>query len=523
MQRNISQVIGRFIIKYIWLLCALLIVLECASTTYSSIVLIERASAGVMESIKGEVSSRVDNTLKLITSLSKHPYIADTNKSEFERAVFARAFQESYNLFMIAVTDEEGYVSSSDETEPPDPSTQYNLMYRDYMQRLYNTGTYQITDPIVSGSDHVTVNYTIAVPILQDGVVKGSVFGSIYFDEIQNIISRSAEHQFTQTYLFGREHSLIVASEERALGTHMDSFWENAVAFGLNNEIMQSNMEKGVGGAFWVLDTEGLEYVLYDNVAPTEWTLAYSTNFLSMMMPLLPAMLLKILLYILMSFGVSVLSRRSLKRQLSSVNQLLDTMSNVHRRFFQDESSDYTTMLEITCEGLEDRLTGLSTRTLFHNKLSQWNFETQTGAIIFVDLDCLKQINDGYGHEAGDSAIQLFGQVLKQFEAEHDAVAARYGGDEFIVVVNTPSEQEVKAFCEQLTKEMHRFIEVSDVASSQSAQTNRRVDVHASIGAALYPQHGNKAEDLICKADLAMYEAKRRGKGCWVIYSDDMI
>lgn len=523
MPKNISEVIGRFIVKYIWLLCIPLVFLECVSTVYCATVLMKRASSGVMSSITGEVSGRVDGTLKLITSLANHEYMSDTDKSTYERAVFARSFQEAYDLFMVAVTDEEGYVSSSDETEPPKDGEQFNLMFRDYMQRLYSTGTYQITDPIVAGSDNTTVNYTIAVPIIEDDKVMGSVFGAIYFDEIQSIISRDND-SYTRTYLFGRENTLITETSGSIYGTSLDRFWtDTIIAFGHDAEQMKSNMKKRVGGSFWALDSNGLEYVRYGNIAPTEWTLAYSTNFFTMLLPLLPVFLLKVAVYISMCFAISVISRRSLKRQLSSVNQLLNTMSSIHRRLFQNDSSDYTTMLEITCEGLLDQLTGLSTRTLFHNKISQWDFGTKNGAVIFVDLDDLKVINDSYGHEAGDAAIQLFGDVLKQFESKHNAIAARYGGDEFVIVVDLEQGDDVTAFCQRLNDDMSKEIEVNYTATPGAETSTARISVHASVGAALYPSHGSKAEDLICKADIALYEAKRQGKGRWVIYSDDII
>lgn len=81
MKPNILQNVVGFILKYIWLFCCLLIALEMISVTYTASVLLQQSSLGVMQSVSGEVSGRVDGVLRLLTGLSKDDLYADTSKS----------------------------------------------------------------------------------------------------------------------------------------------------------------------------------------------------------------------------------------------------------------------------------------------------------------------------------------------------------------------------------------------------------------------------------------------------------
>lgn len=511
MQKNLMESLVKFIVKYIWLFCITLTILECIATLFSANVLMKRTSDGVMQSICGEVSSRVESVLNLITGLSKEGFVSDTTQPVFNRAVSLYPLQLSCNLFMIAVTDEAGNVSSADEEAPSEEK--FNLMFRDYMQRLYSTGTYQITDPIVSGADGKTVNYTIAVPILKDdGQVAGSVFGSIYFDEIQDILNRSASHASNIVYLFGREQTIISQTKDMPVGSTFADLSKNAFYFGMQTETLQSRMEEQDDVNFWVAEAGRLYYVQSRHVPPADWTLLYCTDFFTMVQPLLPIMIFKIATYFGLCYFVSRMGRRYLARHLAAVNNLLNKMGSMQSELFQNDSADYTNLLDITQSGLVDQLTGLPTRTLFSKKMETWHFDGSCrGAVMFIDLDGLKSINDNFGHEAGDEAILGFAQILKHFEADLEAVSVRYGGDEFILVIRGHDGVDMETLCIELCKKMR-----SEIISSKG----NLVPIRASIGIAIYPNDGEDLTDLICKADLALYASKHKGKDCFSFYSD---
>ncbi|MDP4535786.1 GGDEF domain-containing protein [Alkalimonas collagenimarina] len=126
-------------------------------------------------------------------------------------------------------------------------------------------------------------------------------------------------------------------------------------------------------------------------------------------------------------------------------------------------------------------------------------------ALLFVDLDNFKPINDNHGHAAGDAILQLVSARLTSALRDSDAVS-RHGGDEFLLLLNhIKSEEDVI----QLAHKIGRAI-------TQPYQIDgHEISLSASIGMAIYPEHGSSIPDLIRYADTAMYRAKQEG-GCRV-------
>ena len=138
------------------------------------------------------------------------------------------------------------------------------------------------------------------------------------------------------------------------------------------------------------------------------------------------------------------------------------------------------------------------------------NLQT-TAAIIFVDIDDFKQVNDTMGHVVGDDVICWFAKrVLGVFR--HTDIVARYGGDEFVVFVNGISREDLRKRLQQLCDGFRYPYRNGDVEYA----------VSGSIGAAMYPEDGESYLQLLDCADSALYEAKRQGKNCFVIYTSGL-
>lgn len=504
--KNSLQNVITFIFKYIWVFCALLITLELAGTVASGVVLMKETAQGVMDSVSSEVSGRVNNVVRLLNGLANDERISDVDEPLFDRAILTESYRNSYDLYMIALTDQDVNVISSDEVAPPETPT--SLAYRDYMKKLYSTGEYQITDAMVAGADGKTVNYTIAVPIMKDEEVVGSVFGAIYYQDIDEIINKHSDgdHAFL---LLGSELDIMKADQNDNQILSFVDVADQTHFFGNTSEKMALDMAQKKSGHVWEYGDMGFAYVLYQNVEPTSWTLVYRVNFLSIILLLLPTLCVKIGLYILMSSLLYVLGNRYLRRHLANVNHLLDEVTQMQKQIFHNEREDYDYFLQMTQQGLVDHLTGLSTRAVLINKMEEiFKTNQDIGSIIFLDLDDLKLINDTYGHDAGDAALMYFAQILKKYQTEYDAFIARYGGDEFVFILQNIINEETKEIIRRLSKELHTTITVKE----------HSFEIHASIGVAFYPEHGSDFEGLFCKADLALYTAKHEGKNCSFSY-----
>lgn len=161
-----------------------------------------------------------------------------------------------------------------------------------------------------------------------------------------------------------------------------------------------------------------------------------------------------------------------------------------------------------------DPLTGLMNRTLFDDKLVDALHRCQRRedgfALLFIDLDRFKQVNDTAGHEAGDLMLQEIAARIRARIRASD-LACRRSGDEFTVLLEPCTEE---ASATQLAEELiRRLSEPFPLPSGAS------VAVGASIGIAYYPGDGASAAELMANADAAMYAAKERGAGCWCIYA----
>lgn len=153
-----------------------------------------------------------------------------------------------------------------------------------------------------------------------------------------------------------------------------------------------------------------------------------------------------------------------------------------------------------------DSLTGLPNRAYFLELLGDALREAANGsatlAVLFVDLDRFKQINDILGHALGDRLLKEVGGRLKRLLTEDD-LAGRMGGDEFtIVLTHQPDEQAVIRAAQEFLNSFRAPHQIEE----------NELFVTASIGIAIYPQHGRDAAELLRNADLAMYHAKNSGK-----------
>lgn len=163
-----------------------------------------------------------------------------------------------------------------------------------------------------------------------------------------------------------------------------------------------------------------------------------------------------------------------------------------------------------------DQLTGLPNRArtieLLKREMDVGSGKAATGALLYIDMDDLKLVNDSYGHSYGDSMIITAAMHLVSL-APADSTIARVGGDEFVVLLPGVSElRQVESLATEIVDTLGREYEVRELQFHASA----------SIGIALYPQDGQTVEEILRNADTALNEAKRFGKHCWRFFHKTM-
>jgi diguanylate cyclase (GGDEF)-like protein len=163
-----------------------------------------------------------------------------------------------------------------------------------------------------------------------------------------------------------------------------------------------------------------------------------------------------------------------------------------------------------------DELTGLPNRSMFHERLhhalAQALRHARPLAILFIDLDRFKNINDTLGHEAGDRVLREVAERLLGCLRDSDTVG-RLGGDEFVVLIEElPQLADVAAVAQKIL----------DAAARPFMLAAREYHIGASIGISAYPEDGKDLETLLKHADAAMYRAKERGRNNYQFYSVQM-
>ncbi|MCE5287178.1 MAG: EAL domain-containing protein [Pelosinus sp.] len=159
-----------------------------------------------------------------------------------------------------------------------------------------------------------------------------------------------------------------------------------------------------------------------------------------------------------------------------------------------------------------DEVTGLPNRAnlsrYLESEMEKVRAGCAAGIVLFVDIDDLKSVNDNFGHYCGDDVIIAAGKMIIAAAGE-GAFVSRQGGDEFIVVVpGVDNSGWAAEIADNVVKALCQEYKVADESLSLSA----------SVGVAVYPEDGDRAEELMKKADIAMYAAKKAGKNCWRFY-----
>jgi diguanylate cyclase (GGDEF)-like protein/PAS domain S-box-containing protein len=179
----------------------------------------------------------------------------------------------------------------------------------------------------------------------------------------------------------------------------------------------------------------------------------------------------------------------------------------------RDVSSQHATEERLRHMATHDALTGLPNRSLLSDRIRMAIAQARRNgagfAVLALDLDGFKKVNDALGHPVGDALLRVAGDRLRVALRDADTLA-RVGGDEFVVVLpNVMQESEVQLIARRMISSLQLPFEIN----------GHMLYVGSSIGAAIYPDHGDSEVKLLAHADTAMYRAKETGKARCVIYN----
>ena len=186
-----------------------------------------------------------------------------------------------------------------------------------------------------------------------------------------------------------------------------------------------------------------------------------------------------------------------------------------HLWIYEDVTRERQTAEQLVYLAERDALTGLYNRHRFQQELSRTMLETERHqtqcAVMFFDLDEFKTINDSYGHRTGDALlIRVAGEIGAL--VRRNEVLARLGGDEFAILIPGVEGNEAEALAERV---------VRAIAQIPFRFEGQNLRLTTSLGIAYFPTHAADADDLVARADIAMYQAKDAGKNTWRVFRAD--
>lgn len=212
-----------------------------------------------------------------------------------------------------------------------------------------------------------------------------------------------------------------------------------------------------------------------------------------------------------------IFENQSLIKRLSSLNEDLERkVKQRTEELFEKNTRLITALNDMEYMAYHDSLTGLTNRRLFEDKLSKEIVKASSNnkkiAVLFLDLDSFKNINDTLGHTFGDLLLQNVAKRIKECISENDIIS-REGGDEFTILLTRIDKYEDAIY---VAKKIQNNILKSFIINSIDVQ------ITASIGVSIYPDHDVTVENLIKYADIAMYRAKENGKNSIEVYLPKM-
>jgi len=182
---------------------------------------------------------------------------------------------------------------------------------------------------------------------------------------------------------------------------------------------------------------------------------------------------------------------------------------------YEDVTERHKAQARVAHMAQHDSLTDLPNRTLFREKMSEGLNQVAIAggamAVLCFDLDNFKTVNDRLGHAAGDRLLRWVAARLQENVGEHDTVA-RLGGDEFAVLQRGPQPQSAERLARRMV----------EVIGHPPPLDNQSIHVGVSVGIAIAPDHGLDADELMKCADLALYQAKARGRGAYQLFEPEM-
>ncbi|KJG59975.1 hypothetical protein UA38_02280 [Photobacterium kishitanii] len=499
---NISHSIKKKITQYILLCLSLLVIFNLSYWSYNQYMRIHNLLIRNRIATENNITNIISKHTNLLTAISNDNTLQNQSSLLSQRIEYVRPYQEAFNIEILGISDLKGNAATTynDSIE--------NISYRRYFQQAIENNKLTISNLIHSPISNSYV-YIICKPFT-NSANGGTIFASVSYAEIKKALSyqenTSIKNNLLNDYK-GTQNNCknINILKINKLYTSLDS---TQISYNIKNKISFS---------YYAINNKyQIERLTLHLIKNTPWYLASTFNYNQYLKERFLFIIFNIFISIIASVTIGYYLMKKVSIITSPIDDFIKESTSIIPIQSQSKSDNidinhhFNNIINTSKDGVYCSRTNLLNRKYF---IQNANIKIQTHhkkfALLFIDLDNLKTINDTLGHHYGDYVISIFAQHITTFFNHPIDLAGRFGGDEFIILTNNFNNE-----IDLIDKLQKLIIELNGSVSNASTV----IPFSASIGVALTDNETRDIEQLIIHADKAVYDSKKKGKNCYTFY-----
>lgn len=408
--------------------------------------------------------------------------------------------------------------------------TEYITSSRPWYAPAMNTNGVAFTAPY---ADYGTGSYVVSAVIKIDDPKSNHnsfVSADVALTSIPGIMKNNEIGEYGTNFLFAKDGSVIYSEFEEYM---VDGFTINNIP-----EFREAITDVLSGGSNIIeIFFNGEDYILaYEPLSINGWGVfqlinikeatTESRNFANIMIIIffISGLALAIIVYITITRTMEplniaakqarILGQGDFTKDLTSIYaKRNDEIGDLSKAFSEMNTSMRSLVEEVISFSNLDPLTGISNRRRFLEYFEEALSKQHSGAVVMVDLDNFKEINDTMGHVYGDKVLVKISNLLLELEEDSNIKISRFGGDEFLILIDHVSG------LEEIDKRVKKIFQIF---SNKLYIGEDAINISISMGVSVYPNDSLQVNQLIMNADLAMYRVKRNGKKNYVYFDNSM-
>ncbi|EGT4533223.1 sensor domain-containing phosphodiesterase [Clostridioides difficile] len=471
-----EKVFDGLVFKHILILLILLVLIDLTSTIIYASNPMEITSRNMIEASKRELENYLEVNISLLKALSQDDRFSNGETSLIEKGKLLSPYQKEYNLFMIGITDTKGNASSTYRENVN------SIKDKPSFEKAIKTKQVVVSDIEVSNvtGDKVFIIY---VPIVKNNEMIGTIFASFYFQDVNNLISRSNFDDSIKFLMIDKDYTIISHPNKKYVNDKSKMLDLEGNIIGTTKSEILKNINKKCQGDFLSWDNWRLYNVKYTNIKWTNWTLVSKCNIFKNFKNLIVNFMIKLYFYIVIFMILWKLSNAKLIEQLKKL-AYYDSLSGIKNKEKFRKDSMYILK----------------------------NYYQDNFYLVQLDVNKFKYINEMFGYAEGNKILIHISQVLNNNTNKYE-ICARMDNDHFILLIACNTEDELLNRLSKINKEICNLNTTNSskykiVMSSGIYKITKKDDI-------------KKIDLLIDRANIAAKSKKEKYEHSYSFFNED--